>query len=147
MSVELLEEDAPDAEEFVIAWLEALTDTGGRVAVEREAGAELPFWIVTRVAGPDDPDCFADWPVVDVDLLVDNTSGDQHVAAKDEAKRTHRRMLYLAQHVPDVTMADGSLANCDWVKSLQRPVRMPYSDKNVIRYVARYELGLSFVAV
>jgi hypothetical protein len=68
-------------------------------------------------------------------------------AAKLTARRVHRRMTLLARQSPTVTLSDGSLANTDYVTPLLKPRRMEYPNERVVRYVARYQLGLSYVAV
>lgn len=138
MPADLLSETAPDAEDFVVQWLLPLYPA----ATERTTGDALPFCVVARISGPDDPDEGLDQPVVQVD-----TFGVGAAAASLAAKDVHRRMLYLAKHSADVTMSDSSLANADWVETLLKPFRMPYQDDQIVRYVARYQLGLSYVTV
>lgn len=138
MTAPLLGEDAPDAEDFTVCWLQPLL----RSAVERDTDDVLPFATIQRVAGEDDLDCGTDDPVVQVDILDRGV-----VAAKAAANDVHRRMLLLFHECSDVVMSDGSTANLDFGRTLMKPVRMPYADAKIVRYVARYQLGLSYVAV
>ncbi|MGV0785111.1 hypothetical protein [Mycolicibacterium sp. XJ775] len=138
MTAPMLGEDAPDAEDFTACWLQPLL----RAAVERKTDDVLPFATIQRVAGDDDPDCGTDDPVVQVDIL-----GLGVVAAKTAANEVHRRMLLLFRDCSDVIMSDGRTANLDFGRTLMKPVRMPYGDDKIVRYVGRYHLALSYVTV
>lgn len=137
MTAPLLDEDAPDAEDFTTCWLQPLL----RAAVERDT-TELPFAGVQQVAGPDDPDAGTADPVIQLDIL-----GLGVAAAKIAAIKVHRRMLLLFRESSDVVMSDGRTANLDFGRTLLLPSRMPYADDKIVRYVARYQLGLSYVTV
>jgi hypothetical protein len=144
VSAPLLGEDAPDAEEMVVRWLSPLL----RTAVERTNDEVLPFCQVTQVDGADDPNEGIDDPVIQLDILDTARSGMLAAqAAKLTARRVHRRMTLLARQSPTVTLSDGSHANADYVTPLLKPRRMEYPNERVVRYVARYQLGLSYVAV
>ncbi len=135
---DLYEEDAPDAEDFVICAMASVMGCSG----EKFTGNEWPFCIVQRVAGKDLPDQGIDYPVVQLDFYAPGVQ-----AAKIAANDGHRRMIYLARNLVDITMSDGSTANADYVKTFQKAVRLPFKDELIVRYSARYELGLSYVAV
>lgn len=135
---EWLDEDSPDAEEFVVSWIAPVM----RAAVERKTGEELPFVVVGRIAGADDQNTGCDDAVVQLDVYADGTG-----AASDAAADVHRRMLLLSRECSDVTLSDGTIANCDYCDTDIRPFRMPYEDDRIVRYTARYTLGLSYVAV
>lgn len=137
----------PNVEDFVVCWLQPLI----RAAVERGSDEVLPFALVARISGADDPDCGTDDPVVQVDVL-----GVDAAAAASAAEDMHDRMNYLARNLENVVLSDDSVANADYVKTLIKPFRMPYVSHSggravehdrIVRYVARYRLGLSFVAV
>lgn len=55
-------------------------------------------------------------------------------------------MTLLGLTYPDVTLSDGTVAGIDYLTVLIRPHREPFGDETVVRYVARYKLGLSYVA-
>lgn len=135
---DLLDEDAPDAEDFVIC---AMASVMG-CSAEKFTGDEWPFCIVQRVAGADLPDEGIDYPVIQLDFYAPGIQ-----AAKAAANEGHRRLMYLARNLVDITMSDGSIANADYVKTFQKAVKLPYADDLIRRYSARYELGLSYVAV
>ena len=126
----------PDVEEFTIAWLAPL----GPAGAERPAGAALPYRMVNRITGADD--LISDDPVISV-----HTFGASRAAAKTAAKITHRRMLLLAYDpMNDVTLAGSVLANCEYLETVEGPRWEFYQDNTIWRYVARYRLGLKFVA-
>lgn len=135
---DLYDQDAPDVEDFVQCWMQPVM----RSAVERETGDDLPFCLVTRVSGADDPDCGTDDPVVQLDFF-----GKGVQAAKQAANDGHRRMTLLARTSDDVTLSDNTIANCDFVETILKPFRMDYADSQIVRYVARYRVGLSYVAL
>lgn len=139
MSVELLDYAAPDAEVVAIAWLSPLR----RSAATRQTGDPLPFTLVTHIAGTEDADLGLADPVVSVHTLCDKSLG--WAAAKDEANKTHRRMLLLARYQEPITLPDNSLAGVDYVKVFQSPIWVPYENTQILRKVGRYTLGLSYV--
>jgi hypothetical protein len=145
MSAPLFGEDAPDAEDFVVSWLQPLLRSG----VERRQSDPWPFALVQRISGLDNPEAGLDDPVVQVDILHKVKSGTVPVAVagKQWANDVHRRMTLLGLTYPDVTLSDGSVAGIDYLTVLIRPHREPFGDETVARYVARYKLGLSYVAV
>jgi hypothetical protein len=134
-----VEQCAQDAEEVVIAWLTPL----GRTGIRRVAGDPLPFRMVKRVTGHDDVDLSIDMAVVSVHTFAAATDWP---AAKDAARLTHQRMLQLAHHSQDITLSGGRLANVDYLEVNESPIWEDYADDQVIRKVARYVLGLSYVA-
>lgn len=145
MSAPLASEDAPDAEDFVSCWLQPLL----RAGVARKLNDPWPFALVQRIDGVDVPETGLDDPVLQVDILHKSTSGSVpvEVAGKRWANDVHRRMTLLGLTYPDVTMSDGSTAGIDYLKVLLKPRREKFGDGTVARYVARYKLGLSYVAV
>jgi len=141
---DLLGQDAPDVEDFIACAMAPVM----RCATERDSDDELPFCVVTRIAGPDDPDCGTDDPVVQLEFFDKARDGLSKAQAAGETKnRGHRRMTKLARDFVDVTMSDGSTANATYVITTLKPVRMPYQDDQIVRYVGRYQVGLSYVAV
>lgn len=142
MTVDLLPDESPDAEDFFASWLAPLL----RAGTEHKTTDSYPFAVVQFIAGTDD-ECtgFADG-VVQVDFL--DTARDGLVAAqsaKITAREGHRRIMYLAKHCSDVVLSDGSTANCDYIDTTLMPARLPTEDERVVRYVARYQVGLSYV--
>ena len=144
MAADLLDDNAPDVEDFLCAWLAPLL----RTATERKTDSALPFCVVARIAGADDPDAGVDEPSVQLDIFDGARNG--LLAAQNAAltaRDVHRRMMLLARELTTVTLSDGSLANADHVLTVIKPFRTPYANDQVVRYVARYEVGLSYVAV
>lgn len=129
---------AEDVEELMVAWLATL----GRTAIERRANDPLPFRMVRRVAGGENVDEFADYPVVSVHTFAARTDP---VAARDEAKATHDRMLLLGlDPSQNIELSDGRLANVDYLEVVEAPIWVYFAD-NVLRKVGRYQIGLSYV--
>lgn len=142
MSVETLELDTPDSEDFVVCWLQPVI----RAAVERKTDDPLPFAQVQMITGDDDPECGTSDEVIQVDIFDRARDGMTAVqAAKLTARAVHRRMLYLVHHPVEVELSDGSTADVDYLGAPMKPTRMPYANDQVVRYVARYNLGLSAV--
>jgi hypothetical protein len=143
----LLGRAAPNAQAFVLAHLaplNGLTTPPGGVGSLRNPKDPLPFRLVQRVAGAND--LFSDFPVVSVHTFGANTGNLADTLASRAADITHRRMLVLLDDpTTDVIMADGSIANCEYLEVKEAPRKEPYRDTSVIRYVARYELGLKLV--
>ncbi len=146
MSAPLFGEDAPDVEDFAVCWLQPSI----RAGVERQHGDEWPFVLVQRVSGLDIPESGFDDPVLQLDILHKYSAPNTVpliAAAKGIANDVHRRMTLLGLTYPDVTMSDGSIAGIDYMRVLMKPRREPFGDDMVVRFVARYKLGLSYVAV
>lgn len=143
MTTELFPDQAPDSEDFFVSWLQPLM----RAGTERKTGDALPFALVQHITGDDCLDEGTDDGVVQVDFF--DTARNGFVAAQNAktiARQGHRRILYLALHLPDVEMSDGTTANADYVTTVMTPTRMDYADDSVVRYTARYAVGLSYVA-
>lgn len=141
----MLDEDAPDVEDFLCSWLAPLV----RTATERRSDDPMPFCVVARISGTDDIDSGTDEPVVQVDIFDGAHDGLQAVQnAKTMANNVQRRMNYLARHLDsNVLLSDGKTANAEVVTTVLKPFRMPYQDERIVRYVARYQVGLSYVAL
>lgn len=138
--VELADQLADDVEEIVIGTLVVLR----RTADERKPTDPLPFTIVTHVAGAENPDEGTAAPVVSVHTLTQKSLGK--VNLKNEARLTHRRMLWLGKSCPTITLADGRLVSVDYVDVLESPIVVPYGDDLILRKVGRYEVGLTYVS-
>lgn len=149
MPADLLDETADDAEVVTVAWMLPLRPTA--TGIRRVAGDTLPFTLIRQIpGGKENVDEGTIDVVVEVNTLCDRNLGGEDKgwsaarAAKDD---THRRMLLLARHLPDVPLAGGRNATIDYVKVFEHPHRQPHEDAQIIRYVARYTLGLSYSAV
>lgn len=141
---ELLDQETPDSEDFMVSWLQPLL----RSATERKTDDELPFAQVQLITGEDDEDCGTSDEVIQVDWFDHARDGMTAVqAAKQTAREGHRRIRLLARFLEAVELSDGSFAAADYVNTIMKPVRMPYANDQVVRYVARYGLGLSDVPV
>lgn len=134
----LYDQDSPDEEDFAVCWMQPVM----RSAVERDLNDVLPFCEVTGVDGADDPNAGTADPVVQLDFYAHGAA-----AAKAAAKQGHRRMNLLFRTGGTVTMSDGTYASLDFGECLIRPFRMPYQHDLIVRYTARYLLGLSYVTV
>jgi hypothetical protein len=127
-------------EQLIVAWLKPL----GRTGAERRSTDALPFRLVTHVAGSENVAESTAELVVSVHTLCDKTLGMAPAAA--ECKTTHRRMLYLAQHISDVALVNTRLVNVDYVTVVESPRWEYYSDQ-ILRKIARYAVGLTYTAV
>lgn len=132
----LLPDIAPSAELVVVSWLAEI----GRAGTRRKSGDEIPFRLVTRIAGADDPEVGIDTAVVSVHTFADSPEN-----AVAESQKTHRRMSVLTRNPLTVfTLLSGEVVNVDYCKTVMNPIEVEYDDPNVTRYVARYEVGLSY---
>lgn len=139
MTAPIYGDDAPDVEDFVACWLQPLV----RAATERKLSDPWPFVLVQRISGSDDPETGLDDPVVQLDILhKTNNAGE----AKLWANNVHRRMTLLSTY-PAVVVSDGSTVELDGLTVLIRPKREPFGDETVVRFMARYKLGLTYAAL
>lgn len=134
---DLLDQDAPDVDDFVVTWLQPVI----RAAIERETDDVLPFCVVTRVAGDDDQDCGFNSAVIQLDVFARGV-----VAAKQASKTVRRRMNYLARYLDHVPLSDGA-ASASYVSNQIDFTRAPYADEQIVRLIARYAVGIPYVAV
>lgn len=138
MSTDLYDKAAAPAEAFLRAWLLPLATDPALVGSRRwQAGMALPYRLVNRIDGPSD--LISDFPTMRV-----HTFAADYTAASREAERTHRRMLLLAQDLPDVTLGGGVVASCAWCATNFAPREESYGAESVIRFVAEYALELRF---
>lgn len=148
MSDLLLAEDAPDVGDFLACWLAPLL----RAGVKRTQSDPWPFALIQRISGADQPEPGLDDPVVQLDVLhklaapAATAAGQLEVEANVWASKVHRRMLLLGLTYPDVTVSSGQTVGIDYLTVLIKPHRQPFGDETVARFVARYRLGLSYVA-
>ena len=140
---DLLSRDAPDSEDFIVCWLADHI----RSSVERDTNDVLPFAVVQMISGDDDTDCGTAEDAIQVDWFDKARNGMEAAqAAKLTAREGHRRIMLLADELPQIELSDGSIAGGDYLTTTLRPTRMPYADEKIVRYVSRYRLGTSFVA-
>ena len=141
MSAELYELEVTPAEAFLRGWLLPLATNPALVGSRRwQAGMGLPYFLVSRIAGPSD--LISDYPTVRVHVFAAD-----YTAASREADRAHRRMLLLARDLPDVDLGGGVVASCASCDCDQTPREEPYGVDSVTRFVAQYSLELRFTAV
>jgi hypothetical protein len=138
-SPELLDYCAEDVEEVLIGWLTPLN----RCAATREVGDPLPFILVTHITGTENVALGVAEPIVSVHTLCDKSVGFQ--AAKIQANNTHRRMLRLARYIEPIRMNNGSWTGVDYVTVFQAPIWVAFQNTQILRKVARYRVGLSYV--
>lgn len=140
MTVELFDQDAPAAVPFLLAWLAPLGPCGEK---RYAAGDPLPYRMVERIGGADDLCMLSDDPL----MRVHTFAGSVTLAIREE-KITHRRMMLLGFDITNtVEMADGSLANVQYLETATRHGRQDYGDAKITRHLTDYRMGLSFVRV
>lgn len=130
-----------DVETAVIAHLSHL---GHPVSFQRPPSSALPFILVTHIAGYESAaEGFAD-AVISVHTLCDKAIGAP--AARDEATKTHRRMLQLITEPEIRNKKDELVATVQYLEVVEPP-RWEYYSETILRKTARYRVGLPFVAV
>jgi hypothetical protein len=149
MTVDLWNEIATDPETALIAHLAPLhphtVGTPQKVSNERRSGDPLPFILVHELPGEENIDESDIDALVSVHTLVHKAAG--RLVARDETDRTHRRMLWIARELPSVALSGGRYAEFDYVRVQSRPHWEEYGDDQILRKVARYQLGLSYAKV
>jgi hypothetical protein len=136
---ELYDQAPPDASDFVVAWLSPLGACWSNTPTDKT----LPYRVVNVIHDVDDVSAGTATAVVSVHTFA-GTFG----AAKAAAKEAHQRMLVIADNpLTDVLMPGGAIGNAYCVSTVQRPIHVDYGDTAIKRFVARYELDFSFVAV
>ena len=134
-SPELLDESAPPLELVVSAWL-----SPWKRGTKRKAGDPLPFRLIHAGPGSDDDES----GLTDQSVSIHTFAGSP-IDALTEATKTHRRMLKLARNpLAEITIPTGQVVCVDYVRPTMLPEEVDYGDPNVIRYVARYDIGLSY---
>lgn len=138
----LLPDEAPDEEDFVACWLQPVMPAG----TEHELSDGFPFAVIQYLTGADSVDGGTADGVVQVDFLDEARDGlSAAQAAKLSAREGHRRMLLMAATNSNVLLSDARWANCDYLDNTMKPTCMDYPNERVVRYTARYAIGLSFV--
>lgn len=156
MSAPLLYDKAPpNSVAFMLAWLLPISatfpltfpivfdpNTMGLGAKRWEAGMPLPYRMVRVIPGPSDL-------ITAYFRAVIHTFASTYTQAAREADKTDRRMNVLAvDPLSDITMLDGSTANCQSMSTARGPREEPYGAESVvIRFVAEYDLALGFTPV
>jgi hypothetical protein len=145
VTAELLDVGPDDVETVCVSWLKPL-QADGQVAHIRPLGAPLPFVLVHALPGNE---CVEEGTVdelVSIHTLCDKGDGSAAAirAARDEADRTHRRMLLLATYLEDVPLPGGRTASIDYVDVSGRPAWKEYGDDQILRKVGTYRIGLSY---
>lgn len=139
MTAELYPESSPDEVNVVVSWLLPL---GGRVWAKRPLDQTLPYTQVRTVSG------IASVEEGYSDVVVSiSCYGETFEDAKGLSDDVHRRMLeliFLPLH--EITMPDGRTACVDSASVFQMPQHLDYGDTGTERFVARYQLCLSFVS-
>lgn len=138
MTVDLLDEEPAEDEEFVIAALTGLYPA----AIKKRTEDPVPFCIVRHIAGDEDPGQGHTDPVVSV-RVVAPTEAECLAASKD----VHRRMLYLSRYPMTDVIVGGQVRNADWVRTFQPFEWVRYDNESLFCRKARYQLGLPFVTV
>jgi hypothetical protein len=144
MTAELLDEQAEDDEAITVAWLKDLHDEG-HVKNFRRPGDPLPFILVSHLDSNENIEESTVDALISIHVLTHKAEGQ--VVNRDTANEMHRRMLLLARYLEDVELPDGRVATIDYINAPQPPKRVEYGDENILRRVARYEIGLSYAKV
>jgi hypothetical protein len=139
-TLQLLDQYPQPIELLATAWLKPLRPSGAAYRAEDS----LPFTLITRIGGNDDLWRQLDDPVISVHTLTDKTLGYRNLFI--ETQNTHRRMLRLGLFLDDIVLSDGSVAAVDYVKIFQAPLEVRFEDVMVLRMVARYQIGLSYIS-
>lgn len=125
-----------DVETVLIAHMTPLR----RCGFQREAGDPLPVTLISHISGTESAgEGYAD-PVVSVHTLCDKATGAQ--AARDEAVKTHRRMLELIL-APTITIGARTIA-VQYLEVVEQPHWEYFSD-NILRKVGRYRVGMPYI--
>lgn len=147
MSAPVLRWAAPSITRLVIAWLVPRYGAGN-VGARRPQAGQLPYRMVTLVAGNDPHQKVKRSGTVSVHTFADNYD-DAEAGAQD----TDDRMLLLgpplaAPQQVTVTNADKStsVVASATITSHQIPMWLDYQDDLIFRFIARYDIDVRFVA-
>jgi hypothetical protein len=144
VSVDLVDQDAPNATLFMLSWAAPL----GAVGQSRYESGPLPYRQFNRIGGTDVDDEGIDHVLMSVHTFGWARTPAERSTTLHECDRTHRRMTLLARDpLRDITMPDGSIANLDYLETVEKPRLSDYGVDTIHRYKAVYRFGLSFVAV
>lgn len=130
---------AADPVDVLIAWLLPL---GLPTWPKHPTNSELPYVIVNRISGGADENQFTDDAVVSVHWI-----GKDYQQARDAARDGDRRIDLLARHLEPLSIPSGLTVAIEYLDTFQKPIHVDYGDTALARFVARYSLGLSYVAV
>lgn len=147
MSSPLIAYAAPSVNRTVVSWLVAHFGAGG-AGLERPQRAQLPYRMVTTVIGTETVERTRRCATVSV-----HTFDKSMDYAEYQSELTHQRMLALGppqvqNQTVTVTLPDMSTREVtpDFIVCTQIPIWVDYEDDQIFRFVARYEIGLRFVA-
>jgi hypothetical protein len=126
---------------LLAAWLAPVRRSGAAMRI----GDTYPFTIITKIGGVDCPEIETANPLVSLHTLCDKNLGYEN--AEDEADTTHRAMTDLARWATPILMPDGTTAVVDYTLVRQSQIPVEYDDVGVLRFVGRYELGLSYIYI
>ena len=140
MPTETLDEDVDDDEIVLIAWLKDLLPEG-HVANTRKPGGPLPYYLVNHLDANESVDESTVDTLISVHVLTHKSAGE--VASLNEATTMHNRMLLLARYLEDVPLPGGRTATIDFVNVAMPPKREDYGDEQILRRIARYNLGFT----
>lgn len=132
---------APNPTNLLAAWLAPIRRSGAA----RRLDDPLPFTIITKIGGTDDPGCECAEPLMSLHTLSDKDLG--YGNAEDEADTTHRAMTELARWVPPILLPDGTQAALDYVLVKQVQVPADYDEVGVLRWIGRYSLGICYTYI
>lgn len=123
-----------DVEAVLVAYLPVAVPSLAGVSTDlpNDLINQLPYAQVTRIGGGDD--YITDSAIVDVDIY-----GGPRLAAHDAARLVHAAMMRLRH-----TAVNGVLI--DLVTTNHGPMWVNYTDENIHRYVASYNIDSRVVA-
>jgi len=139
LPVELLDSEALDGEQVLVAWLQPLRAT----AIARVTGDPLPVTLIGQVGGHEDPIYGTADLMLQVDTLTDRNLG--YEAARTEMRLTKRRMNQLIVHNDTFTLVDGTEVGVDYCSVAESPRFLLYEDAQILRTMGRYDIGLYYV--
>jgi len=147
VSLESHNQDIPDGEEFMAAWLTPLGAAGIRI----DDDTVLPFRYVKTIDIIPDDNLFTARVIVSVHTMCDASGQDPAAytsAAKAAADDTHRRIMYLSKHPGTVvTLPSGQQASVDYLDVQDAPTWVDYDNDQILQKVGTYEAGFTFVAL
>lgn len=123
---------SPDIEELIAGYLTSSCGLAN-VSVEMPASPPMPFYLITRISGPEDE--VTDYPVVSIHAF-----DRDRTKASVAARVMHKHMTELSPKLA-IEMTDGSYCSVDHVCCIEAPVWRDYADHELQRYCGRYRVA------
>ena len=146
MTSSLIPVAPPSVGRIAIAWLAAYFGAGN-VGMRRPQAGQLPYRMVTPVAGTEDVSRIRRCATVSVHTFADSMDDAEY-----QSELTHQRMLLLGPpnsgaQTLTITMPGNitQTVSPDSITTSQIPVWADYEDDLIFRFVARYEICVRFL--